>query len=172
MTGNFGFIHEKIEIKILILFILRRVPGPVTFDELTALTMFDDGIGYFDFADCVAELVRTQHIVFEDNKYSLTAKGARNGEITEISLPYSVRLDAENKAYEYRAALDRDSMIKTSRAVNQDGSCTVSMVMSDGIGEMISLDLFAANERQAAKIERGFRKNAENVYKALLRMLG
>ena len=56
MKRQFGFIHEKLEIKILILFILRHMSEPISFDVLTELTMCDDGIGYFDYMECVAEL--------------------------------------------------------------------------------------------------------------------
>ena len=54
-----GFIHEKLDIKILILFILRRLPGTVNRDMLSDFTQCDGGVGYFDFSDCLSELVDT-----------------------------------------------------------------------------------------------------------------
>jgi hypothetical protein len=171
MNGSFGFIHEKIEIKILILFILRRLPEPITFDVLTGLTMCDDGISYFDFSECVADLVRTGHIQVKDNEYSLTAKGAHNGEVTENSLPFSVRHNVENSTYAYRNMLSRNTMIKTLHKANPDGSCTVTLSLSDGVGDIISVDLYTSNEKQAFVMERGFRKNAESIYNTLISML-
>ena len=44
MENRFGFIREKLDIKILILFILKRLTAPVDFDKLSELTMCDDGI--------------------------------------------------------------------------------------------------------------------------------
>jgi len=171
MNGNFGFIHEKLDIKILILFVLRRLPEPVTIDVLTELTMCDEGISYFDFAECVAELVKTDHLRFEDNRYSLTGKGERNGEITEISLPYSVRAKAETNTAAHRAIQNRDAMIKTSHETNPDGGCIVKLSLSDGIGDIVAMELFVANEQQALDLENGFRKNAESIYKALIGMM-
>ena len=49
-----GFIHEKLDIKILILFILRRLPGTVNRDMLSDFTQCDGGVGYFDFSDCLS----------------------------------------------------------------------------------------------------------------------
>ena len=171
MKGNFGFIHEKLEIKILILFILRRVPEPVTLDELTELAMCDDGIGYFDFTQSVAELVSTEHLYLRDNKYSLTLKGIHNGEVTENSLPYSVRLKASGAAADLRSKLSRDAMIKTTSNANTDGGFTVSLSLSDGLGSIMTMEMFSGDERQAAALEKGFHKNAEGIYNALLEML-
>ena len=69
---RFGFIHEKLDIKILILFILRRLPGVVDRETLGELCQCDNGIGYFDYSDCLAELVDTAHITEEDGKYRVT----------------------------------------------------------------------------------------------------
>ena len=173
MDKSFGFIHEKIDIKILILFVLRRLPDPISFDTLTELVMCDGGIGYFDYAQCVAELVQTDHIKIKDGMYSATAKGARNGEATEKSLPFSVRMSAEKSTSVLRAAQGRDSMIKTVHLANPDGGYTVELSLSDGVGVIVSMELYATDEHQAAAMEKGFRKNAESVYHALIdKLLG
>ena len=171
MKRGYGFIHEIIEIKILILFILQRLPEPVSIEDLTELTMCDDGIGYFDFMDCVVDLVKTEHLQYKDDKYHLTEKGARNGGITESSLPFSVRVDVENSISEYRGRQCRNEMIKASHRKNQDGSCTVTLSLKDGLGEIISMDMFAVSERQALELEKGFRKNAESIYNAIIGMI-
>lgn len=171
MNDNFGFIHEKLDIKILILYILRRLAAPVTFEQLTELTMCDDGIGYFDFADCVADLIRTEHIESKEGKYSLTAKGGRNSAITENNLPYTVRLAAERSTHALRTEMNRDSMIKTSRERKNDGGFTVRLTMSDGIGEVVSIEMLAMNENQAIGLESGFRKGAEGIYNALVEQI-
>ena len=54
-----GFIHEKLDIKILILYILNHLPAAVDAQTLSDLVFCDNGIGYFDYSDCLAELVDT-----------------------------------------------------------------------------------------------------------------
>ena len=171
MLSNFGFIHERIEVKVLILFIMRRLPEPVTLEVLTGLALCDDGIGYFDVTDCLADLIESKHIRFEDNKYSLTSKGERNGETLEKNLPYSVRIKAEASAALVRSNLNREAMIKTQSSINDNGGYKVSLSLSDGIGDIISMELFAANEQQANTIEKGFRKDAEKIYHAIIDLL-
>lgn len=171
MSGNYGFIREKIEIKILLLFILRRITEPIDFDALTRLVMCDDGIGYFEYAECVAELVKTGHIQLEEGKYSITAKGVRNGGITENNLPFTVRMKADREVYAARMGQSRDAMIKTSHRAEPNGGYKVDLALSDGIGEIVKMELLANDERQAATLEDGFRRNAERVYHALIEML-
>ena len=168
MVGNFGFIHEKLDIKILILFILRRLSEPIPIGTLTELTMCDDGIVYFDFMECVSELVSTDHIRFENKKYSITKKGERNGEITENSLPYSVRMLVENSTFKLRSKQSRSSLIETSHTTKPDGGFSVALSLSDGVGVIASMELFASSEHYAQALEDGFRKNAENTYNAII----
>jgi hypothetical protein len=141
-------------------------------ETLTELTMCDDGINYFDFASCVAELAETEHLRINDaGKYSLTDKGRRNGEITENNLPYSVRMKAEESCAVLRADMSRNALIKTVHKNNGDGSVTVTLALSDGIGEIASIKLFAASEDQALDLEKGFRKNAEKIYNELIKLI-
>ncbi|MCL2662077.1 MAG: DUF4364 family protein [Oscillospiraceae bacterium] len=171
MIANFGFIHERVEVKVLILFIMRRLSEPVTLDVLTGLTLCDEGISYFDVTDCLANLIETKHLRMEDDKYSLTSKGKRNGEILEKDLPYSVRVKAEAATAVVCSSQNRDAMIKTNRKAHEDGGFSVAMSLSDGVGEIISMELFAANAQQANAIEKGFREDAEQIYLSIIEML-
>jgi len=49
--ARYGFIHDKLDIKFLILYFMARVAAPIDFPTLTELTVCDDGIGYFEFAE-------------------------------------------------------------------------------------------------------------------------
>ena len=90
----YGFIQDKLEIKFLILYLAARVIEPVPFDTLLDLTLCDDAVDYFDFSECLADLVKTEHLTLDEESglYAITEKGRRNSEICETSLPYSVRL--------------------------------------------------------------------------------
>ena len=171
MEPRIGFIHEKLDIKILILFILRRLSEPVTFEKLSELTLFDEGISYFDFAECVTELIETGHITTDGHTYFITEKGITNSEITENSIPFSVRLKAEKNAQDARVAQSRQSLITACHTIRRKGGYTVELDMSDGISDLIELRLFAASEAQAVALEKGFEKKAEAIYNDIIKLI-
>lgn len=165
--SRWGFIHDKVDILKLILFILNRLEEPVDFDTLADLTLCDGGIGYFDVVECAADLVKTEHIRKENGLYQITDKGRRNGGITEGSLPYSVRQRAEKNALALARAQRRNAMIHTDiqpRGADDKDGFTVKLSFHDGVSEILSLKLYTANEGQAEKLAAGFSKRAEQMY--------
>ena len=168
---RFGFIHEKLEIKILILFLLRRLPGEVEAAVLSDLcTQCDSGISYFDYSDCLAELVETGHIQEGEDGLSITEKGARNADAVESSLPYSVRSKAIKLLEPVAEELRRQAMITARHSLDEKG-CMVELAVADGKGELIHLHLLCAGEEQAKKMEKRFRKDAEAYYQKIVELL-
>lgn len=168
---HFGFIHEKLDIKILILFILRRLPGvvdPTTLSDLCR--QCDDGVGYFDYSDCVAELIDNGLIAENEEGFAITGKGAKNVDLVETSIPYSVRSKAVKLLEPERIRLQRLAMI-TAKHETEPGGCFVTLAMSDGEGEIIRLRLLCGGEEQAKKIEKNFRRGAEGYYQRFVEML-
>ncbi len=167
---QYGFIHEKLDIKILILFVLRRLPGSVEAETLRGLVMCDDGIGYFDYSDCLSELVQSGNVEESAEGYAVTEKGARNAEAVESSLPYSVRKKASRLLAPVQEKMRRDASIVAGHELGEDG-CTVTLAMGDGKGELIRLSFVCAGEEQAKKIEANFRRDAESYYQRIAAML-
>ena len=168
--NRFGFIHEKLDIKILILFILSRLPASVEPETLQELCQCDGGVGYFDYSQCLAELIETGHVLEHEDGYIISDKGKRNAEAVESSLPYSVRSKALKLIAPVEERLARAAMIKCSHR-NTELGCTVELSMSDGKGEIISLSFVCAGDAQAKLIERNFRRNAEDYYQRIAAML-
>ena len=148
-----GFIHEKLDIKILILYILNHLPAAVDGQTLSDLVFCDNGIGYFDYSDCLAELVDTAHITEEGGKYRITEKGSRN-----VNEPIAEQMR-------------RAAMIVAQHTNTPEGGCNVHLALSDGIGQIVSMQLLAADEAQARTMEHYFKAHAEDVYQALVRLL-
>ena len=86
-----GFIHGKLDTKMLTLYILSHVAAPIDFATLTDLVMCDDGVDYFLFAEGVSELLESAHASKNGDFYWATDKGRRNSADLESSLPSVIR---------------------------------------------------------------------------------
>ena len=172
MEERFGFIHDEMDIKVLILFILSRLPEPVPMDMLSDVTLLcDDAIGYFEFSDCVADLVKTGHVADKNGKHIITDKGRENGSVTESGLPYSVRIRAERAASALAHMQRRSALISASHEMRSRGGYTVKLDMSDGIGPILSIEILAGNDKQALKLEENFKRSAETMFNKILDVL-
>jgi hypothetical protein len=166
-----GFIHEKLDIKLLILYILSRLSAPVdrgTLDELCQ--QCDEGIGYFDYSDCLGELMQTGHIVCDDEEYAITARGLNDSAETESRLPYSVRSRAMKLIAPVEERLARAAKVRTEIAKEKDGF-RVRLAMSDDRGELLSMSLLCEDEEQAKAAKRGFRRSAEQIGRRIVEIL-
>ena len=166
-----GFIHEKLDIKLFILFILRHLPDYISFEKLSDYVLVDDGFDYFEYTQCLAELVDTGLIIQKDNCYKVTRKGARHVQTVESSLPYSVRNKAEKALAPLIEKMKRDALIGTNHKQLPKGGYKVELSLSDGIGEIVSVSILAADEKQAVDMEKNFRDNAETLYHSMIGLL-
>ena len=168
---NVGFIRDKLDIKILILFILEKLPRPVEAVTLSDLALFDGGFTWFDYTDCLAELIKTEHVEEKDGRYAITEKGRRNVNTVSSSLPYTVRAKAERLTAPVAAMMRRSSMIETAVEDGPKGGKSVSLRLSDGVGEIVSMRLAVPDETQAKAMEKRFRADAEDIYNQVIQLL-
>ena len=167
-----GFIHDKLEIKFLILYITARVIEPIPFDTVWDLAMCDEGVDYFDFSECLKDLVDTGHLTLsEDGLYAITDKGLRNSRICESSLPYSVRLRCDRNLASCNRSLRRKSQVKASSEKRPNGTYTVHLELSDDMGSVMDLRLAIPREDMAAMLADRFRKSPERLYSEIMRAL-
>ena len=163
IAGGFGFIHDELDTKVLILYVLHRLPARINAEKLAELVLIDGGIGYFDYKQCLCELIESSHVDETEEGCLITAKGSRNCEILADSLPYSVRMKANKVTAPVAEEMRREAMILANHE-RTEGGVTVYLALSDGVGSIFDLKILAAGEEQAEKIERSFRRKAEEYY--------
>lgn len=166
-----GFIHDKLDIKFLVLYLMARVTASIDFHTLTGLAMCDDGVDYFEFAEAVAELVNTGHLLKEKDQYGITDKGRRNGSICESSLPYSIRIKCDKNLARLNASLRRSAQVIASVIPRKDGSFTLRLALDDDDGNLMTLELLTATETQAGHLAERFRAHPEQIYNGILDVL-
>ncbi len=166
-----GFIHDKLDLKMLELYLLARAAGPIAPDTLTDLVRRHEGVNYFEFTEATAELVKTGHLVRTEEGYLITDKGRANSAACESSLPYSVRRRCAQDLAPVNAALRRNAQVRGEKQYNADGSVTARMTLDDDSGNLLTIELLCPSEPQADRLIAGFREKPEQVYNEVLEAL-
>ena len=171
--GRVGFIQDKLEIKFLILYVAARLIEPVPFEAMQELTMCDDGIDFFDFSECLSNLVESQHLTLsDDGLYAITEKGLHNGAICESSLPYSVRLRADKNITIFNQKLKRRAQTQSDIAPRRNGTYTVTLAFNDDESQpILKMELMVPKEVMAKDLAERFQKNPEQLYTGVLNTL-
>ena len=160
-----GFIHDMLDVKVLILFVMARVNYPVTNDEIYELCYQDDCLSYFDVCTAIPEMVKSGHLKeVENDSYEITEKGKADGSLTEDSVAFTVKQKAENAVARFNRQIRRSSFVKTQIIPRESGDFSVIMALDDEFGNLMTLELVAPDQRQAVRLGRLFEKKAEAVY--------
>ena len=167
-----GFIHDMMDVKVLVLFVTARSNYPLTMQEVYELCYQDDCLSYFDVCTAIPEMVNSGHLEeTEDGKFVITEKGRDAGTITEDSVAFTVRQRAEDAVEKYNRHLQRSRFIKTHIVLRENGECSVVMSLDDELSNVMTLELMAPNRHQAYRLSQFIEKRAESVYKMVMTVL-
>ncbi len=160
-----GFIHDMMDVKVLILFVASRISYPADIQQLYELCFQDDCLSYFDVCTAVPEMVESGHMKeLPEKRYEITEKGREAGSLTEDSIAYSVKQRAENAIARFNRQLRRSSFVKTQVIPRENGECSVLLSLDDEVSNLMTLELAAPNMRQAVRLGKLFEKKAEQIY--------
>ena len=160
-----GFIHDMLDVKVLILFVTARSSFPMTMQEVYEVCYQDDCLSYFDVCTAIPEMVTSGHLRdVGDEKYEITEKGRQDGALTEDSIAFTVKQRAENAVSRFNRQLRRSSFVKTQILPRDNGDFSVVMALDDEQGNLMTLELMAPDQRQAVRLSKLFERKAEDVY--------
>ena len=164
-----GFIHDMMDVKVLILFVMARSNYPLTVQEIYELCYQDECLSYFDVCTAIPELVQSGHVcTAEDDRYEITGKGRSDGALTEDSIAFTVKQRAENAVSRFNRQLRRSSFLKTQVVPRESGDFSVVMALDDEMGNLMTLELVAPNQRQAVRLGKLFEGKAEDIYNIIM----
>ncbi len=158
-----GFIHDMMDVKVLILFVAARVNYPMTTQEIYELCYQDDCLSYFDVCTAVPEMVASGHLQQDGEQYSITEKGRQDGSLTEETVAFSVRQRAENAVTRFNRQLRRKSYVDAQYA-KRETDYGVRMTLDDDMGNLMKLELTAPDQRQAMRLQQALENKAEFIY--------
>jgi hypothetical protein len=153
------------DVKVLILFVAARSNYPMTNQEIYELCYQDECLSYFDVCTAIPEMVASGHLKqLEDDTYAITEKGKADGSLTEDSIAFTVKQRAENAVSRFNRQIRRSSFVKTQILPRESGDYSVIMALDDEMGNLMTLELVAPDQRQAVRLGKLFEKKAEAVY--------
>ena len=160
-----GFIHDMMDVKVLILYVTARSNYPMTSQEIYEVCYQDDCLSYFDVCTAIPEMVVSGHLQEqEEGRYVITAKGRSDGELTADSIAFTVKQRAENAVAKFNRQLRRSSFVKTQIVERPSGEFSVILSLDDEVSNLMTLELVAPNQRQAVRLGKLFEKKAETLY--------
>ena len=167
-----GFIHDMMDVKVLILYVAARSSYPMTSQEIYELCYQDDCLSYFDVCTAIPEMVSSGHLrLVEEEKYEITEKGRQDGELTADSIAFTVKQKAEDAVSRFNRQIRRQSFVKTQVIARDGGDYSVVMSLDDEMGNLMTLELLAPNQRQAVRLGKLFEEKAEHVYNTTMTIL-
>ena len=164
-----GFIHDMMDVKVLILFVAARANYPLTSQEIYELCYQDECLSYFDVCTAIPEMGTSGHMKQVDGeRYEITEKGREAGSLTEDSIAYTVKQRAENAVARFNRQVRRSSFVKTQVIPRENGDFSLGLSLDDEMGNLMTLELMAPDQRQAVRLSRLFENKAENVYSLVM----
>ena len=167
-----GFIHDMLDVKVLVLFVTARSSYPLTTQEIYELCYQDECLSYFDVCTAVPEMVASGHLKELDaERYEITDKGRKTATLTEDSIAFTVKQRAENAVARFNRQIRRSSFVKTQVIPREGGEYSVLLSLDDETSNLMTLELMAPDQRQAVRLSRLFEKKAEDVYNLTMTVL-
>ena len=163
-----GFIQDDLDLKLLVLYIMARAAGPITFLQLFELALCDAGVDYFSLAQAVDHMVATGQLTKEEDRYAITEKGRRNSQICEGGLPRSVRRHCDDNLIQVNAALRRESQVRARIMDREDGTATLCLSLEDDSSPLLHLALLSPGREQAERWAEGFQSDPSALYMNLM----
>ena len=164
-----GFIHDMMDVKVLILYVTSRALYPMDLQKLYELCYQDDCLSYFDVSVAVPQMVESGHLVQpEPGLYAITDKGRETEELTHDSIAYSVLQRAQSAVERFNREIRRDSLIRTEILPREGGDFSVVLGLDDEVGNLMTLELMAPTQQQARALAKAFHKSAEHIFQDVM----
>ncbi len=167
-----GFIHDMLDVKVLILFVVSRSAYPVTMQEIYELCFQDECLSYFDVCTAIPEMVKTGHLKeVGEEKYTVTEKGREQGEVTADSIAYTVKVKAMEAVDEFNRKSTPKEYVSTEVHASENGEISVTLTLTNDSGKMMELILAVPNQNQAQKLSAIMETRGEKLYQMIIKEL-
>ncbi len=167
---NYGGVRSKNEIRTLICYLFDSINKPLDKETVTEAIQKQGLANYFETSSCFDDLISHNNLKRDENNpelYTLTANGKMVANQLENTLPTTVKEKAYSCALELleQRRIEKENAVKITKT---DKGYNVNCSISGGDVNLISLDIYAPDIKQAKLIKKNFHKNPELLYKVIM----
>lgn len=166
-----GGLRNTNEIGILICYILDKADRPFPQSDLMEVIQSNGMANYFETTSALSELIRCGNIVYDDEEQtvlSISKEGRLISKLLNNELSLSIRqkaVSATMKLAEKRK-IEQENPVVITKA--DDGGYNVSLRITDGIRDLMKMEVFVPDKKDANLVKRNFHSNPERLYSIML----
>ncbi|MEQ3346254.1 DUF4364 family protein [Peptoniphilus senegalensis] len=157
--------------KLLILYIIDNFNHKLKENDLSYFVLDIELFNYFYFKQYLKELESTGLVLFDcDKKYYLSEDGVKTLNIFYEQIPEENIKFLDEKIKKYRHELLLKNSVSAETFEERDANYAHLKIKDDEI-DVLDLKIETSDEEMAKKISANFKKNAENIYSEILKIL-
>ncbi|MBE6574127.1 MAG: DUF4364 family protein [Ruminococcaceae bacterium] len=167
-------LQKKTEIKVYILYVMKNIGYPVSYQRLNDTITADEPVSAFDFTECFSELLDTGNIEPVDldgtQGFMITERGINVADnLLYMLIPGVQRIALASAAR--LLSFDQRGAELSVRVRETEGGYRLFFTVTEKGRTVFSLELFCENREQLEQMDRNLRNDPESVYRAILSML-
>lgn len=171
-----GGLTTSDEIKMLVCYVLSKVPAAMSFAQLHETLAEHELVNYFELVQAIDQLLHSGHIASRQDDagadwYTSTPLGDDAAVVFKTDLPASARDKAFRTATLIARRHKRESEVKIEVSERESGGFTVEMSIPNGGGDLIAFSLFCPTREECESVRRRFLNDPAYIYKVVVALL-
>lgn len=169
-----GGLRSKNDIKLLICYVLSSINQPLSKDDIVSVLQENDLANYFEINDAFSDLIGNNNICqcSEDSStYAITETGKMIATQLDTALPISIREKAIAAAINLLAKVKRENENTVSIKKEQNGYYVTCNVAGGTDMNLLTINLFVPDSKQAELVKVNFQDNPDLVYSCMLALM-
>ena len=168
-------LKDEIDIQVFILYLLKKVGKPLTFNDLTEVVLADGFVDYMAFAECLGKLIDTGAVLLtgkeNEESYSITQKGLEVEEELEGKVAAYVRTRSLKSALHFLSFKDRKVRVPVSSTRLEGGQYDMVFSIVEDNRTIFSLQMLVDNEHLEQLMRTAFQTDPERIYRSILSVM-
>lgn len=164
------------ENKVLILYILNKIPDGILEDGLYKIISSINDVNYFYFKEVLTDLLDSKlvGIYTKDEEISvikITSDGKKSLSLTIDVLPGLLKLKADNAFQEQISSISNETSISSEFIPRNENDYIVKCKVVENNETIFEVKTFAGSRERAKKIVDNWNNNAAKIYPKILEIL-